>query len=84
MALAVLAFTVVPSTVATYQSLWLLATHREAETLKVLGASVCVLAGLLAAIFGTGLAAAAIATLRQTLRTDRVKRRQAAAAVSIG
>jgi O-antigen/teichoic acid export membrane protein len=46
-ALAILALTVVPSTVATYQSLTLLAEHREDETLRVLLISVTVLAALL-------------------------------------
>src|SRR5262249_5609716 len=39
-ALAILALTIVPSTVATYQSLTLLAEHREDETLRVLAISV--------------------------------------------
>jgi O-antigen/teichoic acid export membrane protein len=46
-ALAILALTVVPSTVATYQSLTLLAEHREDETLRVLAISVAVLIALL-------------------------------------
>jgi O-antigen/teichoic acid export membrane protein len=46
-ALAILALTVVPSTVATYQSLTLLAEHREDETLRVLAVSAAVLMALL-------------------------------------
>ena len=46
--LAILALSVVPSTMATYQSLALLAAHREATTLRVLLISLIALGGLLA------------------------------------
>ena len=52
-ALAILALAVVPSTVATYQSLSLLAAHREADNLRVLGASLGVLLVALAALIPT-------------------------------
>ena len=52
-ALAILALAVVPSTVATYQSLSLLAAHREADNLRVLGASLAVLLVALAALIPT-------------------------------
>lgn len=49
-ALGILALSVVPSTVATHQSLELLAAHREALTLRALLASLVVLVALLAAL----------------------------------
>jgi O-antigen/teichoic acid export membrane protein len=52
-ALAILALTVVPSTVATYQSLALLAGHREDETLRVLALSLAVLVAMLAVLVPT-------------------------------
>lgn len=48
--LRILALAVVPSTVATYVSLQLLARHREATTLRVLGASLGVLAAGIAVL----------------------------------
>ena len=42
-ALRILAIAVVPSTIATYRSLGLLAAHREATTLRILGASLLIL-----------------------------------------
>lgn len=47
-ALAVLALSIVPSTLSTFQSLVLLASHREAITLRVVASSLVVLAALLA------------------------------------
>jgi O-antigen/teichoic acid export membrane protein len=51
--LAILALTVIPSTVATYTSLALLAAHREGETLRVLLISLAVLLVLLAVLLPT-------------------------------
>jgi len=48
--LRILALAVVPSTLATYGSLTLLAAHREAATLRVLGAGLLVLAAATAAL----------------------------------
>jgi O-antigen/teichoic acid export membrane protein len=52
-ALAILALTVVPCTMATYQSLALLAAHREHVTLLVLATSVTVLVVLMAVLIPT-------------------------------
>lgn len=51
--LRILALAVVPSTLATYASLPLLAAHREATTLRVIGASVLVLVAAIAALLPT-------------------------------
>ena len=48
--LRILAIAVIPSTLATYRSLALLAAHREATTLRVLGASLLVLAAATAVL----------------------------------
>ena len=48
--LRILAIAVIPSTLATYRSLVLLAAHREATTLRVLGASLLVLAAATAVL----------------------------------
>ena len=52
-ALDILALAVVPSTVATYQSLSLLAAHRETDNLRILGASVVVLLAALTTLVPT-------------------------------
>jgi O-antigen/teichoic acid export membrane protein len=49
-ALAILALTVVPSTAATYQSMALLADHRDTDTLRILTISLAVLVALLATL----------------------------------
>ncbi|HZS13038.1 MAG TPA: oligosaccharide flippase family protein [Candidatus Dormibacteraeota bacterium] len=51
--LRILALSVVPSTLATYRSLELLAAHRETATLRVLGAGLAVLVVALAALVPT-------------------------------
>jgi O-antigen/teichoic acid export membrane protein len=52
-ALAILACTVIPSTTATYQSMVLVAAHRDGDTLRVLGVSLTVLVALLVTLVPT-------------------------------